>query len=315
MSETYSSLFDTQSSPSYRWDNPGVLYDRFGHSVDTSGDVWELTDPTRTRFCDWRRAYGAIENVEAVKSYLAHCIETKAPHTVGNAFYFLIEDEKNIILDNYPLSVGDFVFLLERFRDNGEEWKFHWVRKWYVWCADVELPGFSQGICEELLSYTIEGNEKGVAVLTDDDEEGPLDNVEYELLRSVVKNGIGSDLDRVCVMLCMELGTNPKNIVLLEERDFVKEETDSGQCLYSLRVPRVKKRLSRRSVRARSISRHLGRAIERLLAINEAAYGRPFDEKCPILRRSRKRHLPTKLLKRFQFHLATPDFSRIVIDY
>ncbi|WP_157917372.1 tyrosine-type recombinase/integrase [Pseudodesulfovibrio profundus] len=315
MSNLYLSLFDAESSLEYHWDNPGVVYDRFGHSVDTSGEVWELTDPTRTNYCNWKRAYCAKDNLETVKAYVAHCIETKAPHTVGNIFYYLIEDEKNDILDNYPLSMCNLLSLLDCYRESGEEWKFHWVRKWYVWCTDVAFPGFSRSICEELLNYSIEGNEKGVAVLTEDPDDGPLDNVEYDLLRSVVKSGVGSEFERICIMLCMELGANPKNIVLLEERDFIKNKTSSGSWLYSLNVPRIKKRSSSRSVRARKISPHLGQFIDRLIEINNDNFGRPYAEKTPILRSNRKRYFLSRSLKRFEFHMTTRDFCKAVQKY
>ena len=315
MNNEYLSLFDAEPSPEYRWDNPGVVYDRFGHSVDTSGGVWELTDPTLTTKCYWDGIINDINNIEAFKAYMGYCVEVKAAHTATNMFKFYRQASRIESFRAYPLSLKDLLVVLSELRKNDSEWIFHWIRKWYVWCADVGIPGFSPSICHDLLQYSIEGNEKGIAVLIDDDEEGPLDNVEYDLLRSVVKSGVGNELERICIMLCMELGANPKNFVLLEERDFVKVEASAGQAFYSLRVPRVKKRSSRRSVRVRSITKHLGKAIESLIANNWDADAYQYGVKSPILRRSHKRYMPQKTLKRFEFHLASPDFCQIVVGY
>lgn len=108
-------LFEADESQEYLWDNPGVIYDRFGHPVDTSGDVWILTDPSRSRMCDWKRA-NVGNNIESMKAYIAYCIETKAPHTAGNAFYYLVEDERNNFLNLFPLSIKDLISILYLYR-------------------------------------------------------------------------------------------------------------------------------------------------------------------------------------------------------
>ena len=316
MGKAYPLQPDGKPTPSYQWDNPGVVYDRYGHSVDTSGDVWVLTDPSITELINWKMLKVNRSIVDASKAYIAHCIEFKAARTAKNMFQYFYQSMRDYHhCWEYPLKLNGLLGVLEAYRAEELEYKFHWIRKWYVWCADIELPGFYQDIADELLEYTIKGNEKGVAVLIDDEEEGPLDNVEYDLLRSVVKSGVGSALERICIMLCMEVGANPKNFVLLEVRDFFKRETKSGDFLYSLHVPRIKKRLSSRSVRARSISKHLGLAIESLIESNKLIADQLCDVKCPILRRDRKRNISTRSLKRFQFHLSTSDFCRLVVNY
>lgn len=316
MSETRRLHLDHDLPLGYKWDNPGVVYDRYGHYVKLDQDKWVLTDPSITERVDWTLLNVDKSIVDACKAYVAYCIEFKAARTAKNIFNYFNKSMRDCPNNwEYPLNINDLLEVMNIYRSAGLEYKFHWIRKWYVWCTDIEIAGFYRDVANELLEYSIKGNEKGVAVLTDDDEEGPLDNVEYDLLRSVVTSGVGSELERVCIMLCMELGANPKNLVLLEERDFFKRETKSGDSLYSLHVPRIKKRLSSRSVKPRRVSTYLGRAIEKLILRNNRAYCSGVRGKNPILRREKKRDLPTKTLNRFEWHLTTTDFSQLIIGY
>ncbi len=301
----------------FTWENPGVVYDRFGHSVDTSGDVWELTDPSRGRICNWRKCRCDKNVVESLKAYIANNVEMNSSHTAANAFHYLVEDKYNDAFFDFPVAEKSLLSLLQKYRGIGQEWRFHWIRRWYLWCADVGLPGFSQDVGDKLMAYRVGGNDKGVAVLTDDDEMGPLNDVEFDLLRGVIERGKGSLVERVCVMLCMELGANPKSLVLLEERDFKKHKAAGDKCFYMLQVPRIKKRLSRRSVRNRKISKNLGVLIEKLVQINAKVEGHPHGGKSPLLMRDKKRKRLCKSsgLKRFEYHMETVDFLRIVSTY
>ena len=316
MTKSTATQYLHKRSIKYQWDNPGIFYDRFGHSVDTRCDVWELTDPSLTEFINWGRIQVDCSLVSSFKTYVSHCIEVKSPRTARNIFNYILElSIKCMHCWCYPLQLKNMQEMLTYFRSDNNEHKFHWIRKWYVWCADVEIPGFYQEIADELLTFKLEGNEKGRAVLIDDEEEGPLDNVEYDLLRSVIKKKVGSLLERVCIMLCMELGANPKNYVLIEERDFIKNQVDSCQAYYSLSVPRIKKRTANRSVRLRKISKYLGEAIEELISGNVSNLDRCFEEKSPILWRKYRRSFSSQSLKRFEHHLTTSEFSLIVTRY
>ncbi|MEF2144377.1 MAG: tyrosine-type recombinase/integrase [Desulfovibrionaceae bacterium] len=300
------------------WENPGVVYDRFGLSVDTAGDNWELTDPSLTEIVRWDGFEVSPELVEAFKAYVACSIETQSPRTACNAWkYFFQSARDHAEFWNYPLQMADLLGVLEAYRSVGLEYKFHWIRRWYLWCADIDIPGFSMEIGDDLMEYRVGGNDKGVAVLTNDDEFGPLDDVEFDLLRSVVENGRGSLIERVCVMLCIELGANPKSLVLLEKRDFIKHEADGGQCYYMLQVPRIKKRLAKRSVRNRKISKALGKLLEELVQQNANIYGNTYGPKSPLLVRDKdkRRLFHSKIQKRYEYHLETVDFLHIVSGY
>jgi integrase len=302
----------------FTWENPGIVYDRFGHPVDTAASVWKLNDPTRPDQVKWTSVPANANVVEAAKAYLSFVIETKAQQTAGNFFRIFSEAATRCdAFREYPVPVNDLTHLLEYFHRRQAAWKFHWIRTWYTWCADVEIPGFSQEIRQRLMQYKVGGNETGVAVLSADPEEGPLDNTEHHLLRTAVKEGKGALRERVCVMLCLELGANPKSLVLLEERDFLVVPAPRGEAFYTLEVPRIKKRTAHRSTRTRKISTYLGAALERLVEENHKRYGRPYREKSPILRRpcSAGRELPTPTLKRFEFHLTVHDFAARVSRY
>ncbi|SMF20783.1 tyrosine-type recombinase/integrase [Desulfovibrio gilichinskyi] len=304
-----------ESNVFYQWENPRIVYDRFGHSVDTIGNAWELTDPSLTEVLNWNLIRVEDSLLNSFKCYIAYCIEVKAARTARNTFYYFLESiNKSYEYWRYPLQMDDLLGILDFFRSKRTEHKFHWIRKWYTWCADVEIPGFYQEISEELLDIKVAGNEKGVAVLIDDDEEGPLDNIEYDLLRSVVKKEVGTLLERVCIMLCMELGYNPKNLVLIEKRDFKKNIFNDDQIYYSLNVPRIKKRLASRVVRSRKISKRLGKFIDELIHSN-SKYDSNYGDKCPVLYSRNKRYFASSSMKRFEHHMVTSEFTQLIVNY
>jgi hypothetical protein len=302
----------------FAWDNPGSVHDRFGHPVVTAGRVWKLNDPTLPETVRWTSVPANPSAVEAAKAYLSFVIGTRAQRTAGNFFRCFSEAVNRCgAFREYPIPLKDLIRVLESFHRRRAAWKFHWIRTWYAWCADVEIPGFSQEIRRELMGYKVGGNETGVAVLSADPEEGPLDNAEHQLLRTAVKEGRGPLLERVCVMLGLELGANPKSLVLLEERDLRFVPSSGGGAFYTLEVPRIKKRTAQRSTRARKISTYLGAALEHLVEEDHRRFGRPYGEKSAILRRpsAKGRELPTPSLKRFEFHLTVPDFTARVCRY
>ncbi len=163
-------------------------------------------------------------------------------------------------------------------RAAGREYHFHAFRSAYSWWADLDFPGSSFELAVELRSWSVPGNKKGEAVLSWDPQEGPLTDPEFLDLTSALAKFNG--LDASVVMALVELGSNPRNLCFIEERDLFV--FGSGKdTVYQVDVLRTKKRLDYRAVKRRRISTRLGQALQCLIAENEHEYGGP-DPKRPI---------------------------------
>src|SRR6185312_6381648 len=133
-------------------------------------------------------------------------------------------------------------------RNKGVEWKFHYARDWYRWCADQGLPGFDDAeLLFELVDLRIPGNKKGEAVLSEDPEEGPIDDLEEIALRAALHRDTGHLLERTLTWSFLALGSNPKNLVYLLENDH-KTITHEGVAFHSLDMPRIKKGVHPREI-------------------------------------------------------------------
>ena len=56
------------------------------------------------------------------------------------------------------------------------------IRYWYIWCADMGFPHFDRDIATELEALVIGGNAKGLAVLSNDPNKGPLSSADFNAL-------------------------------------------------------------------------------------------------------------------------------------
>jgi integrase len=58
--------------------------------------------------------------------------------------------------------------------------------------------------------------------MTRDVNDGPLTRDEHFLIRQAVKENKGRLVNRVIIMLLLELGARPVQLVQLEEQDFIR---------------------------------------------------------------------------------------------
>lgn len=153
-------------------------------------------------------------------------------------------------------------------------------RRWYIWCSDVELPGFKEEVALELEGRTIGGSAKGVLVLSNDPDLGPLGFVEDTRLESAIAQDCAElarlsthDLQALAVvMLSKSFGLYSAHLQLLDEMDQWTEHLSDESELQWLDTPRLKKRGTRAKVgsRKRKISARLAECIE-LLKVRNAS--------------------------------------------
>lgn len=147
-------------------------------------------------------------------------------------------------------------------------------RRWYLWCTEMDVAGFDEEVATVLESRIIGGNTKGAAVLSDDRQQGPLSPPEFHMVTNYLRRATEECLLPIghlaAIWLFVAFGTNPKNLLLLNEEDLIKTRLPDGSVVYELRVPRIKKRTRglRDELTTRSILPQIGKLLEELIAEN-----------------------------------------------
>src|SRR6185436_12629472 len=150
-----------------------------------------------------------------------------------------------------------------------------------------------------------------------DVEDGPLSHDEHLLVRQAVNTGKGRLKDRVIIMLLLETGARPIQVVQLEEQDLVVNSGTAGHSFYSLNMPRAKQRqVGKPENKRRRISPELGISIEELIKQNHATYG-DRGPQMPILciGNTKTKKLTNELRARYELHVKVPGFFTHVRDY
>ena len=266
-------------APRYDFSERSPVLDLAGLPVPTDSEVWSLNEPTRSRSLDWSQMpIRCIGTVEATVSYVAELIKRYSPTEVVQNFAALR------LLDRSPAfleadrcgGVVPYKALSEVHAALGKEgWRTHYLRKWYAWCCDQGFDQFSPEVAFQLSEMRIGGNAKAVSVLSMDPESGPLIDTEIEAVRNALRaSGATGKLDlqeRAALWLCLALGCNPMQFVLLREGDFERLATEDGQgALYTLQVPRMKKGHAqvRTEFKLRKLVEDIGAVVEQLIASN-----------------------------------------------
>jgi integrase len=303
----------------FTWDNPGQVIDRNGRPVDTKVKVWCLQDPLDNIDLNWDTLETATDVKDAVRAHISHTIESQAPKTAHQVFKQL----KYCIARLPSLkSAWDLTFevmegLLAELRGERKDWRFHYLRKWYQWCDDQGIPGFMGEVATQLYELRVSQNPKGERVMSRDVDEGPLSHDEHFLIRQAVKDGRGPLLSRVIIMLLLELGARPIQLVQLEEQDFIVITGPSGHKFYSLNVPRAKQRtVGDPGKKNRRISPQLGQLIETLIECNHSTYDDQGPQMPLLCVRNRSVKKLTKELRgHYELHLKVVGFAQRVRGY
>ena len=262
--------------PVYKWANPGKVLDRNGRCVNTTGQVWKLHNDLQRDWVNLGILKCAADLKDAIQAYLAHVIEAQSP---GSAFS-VFEKIKTSFDSLAPgTSISDLSFgvlqdVLAELRSRGLEWRFAEVRRFYRWCCWQKIPGFRSEIEDALDRLRVPANVTGQAVITRDINRGPLTDHEHTLVLNAVNQEKGSLQARVIIMILMETGARPGQLILLTEDDYQVTQTDSEDVtFYSLEIPRLKQRTARvRETKRRRISARLAQALEQLIKDHRALH-------------------------------------------
>jgi len=304
----------------------GTILDRAGHQVDVSGPIWSLRSPTRVQNLDWDEVViPSAAVLGATKEYFRNLIQRfSIGEVVGNwyALHFVWSAPSLQAAcasgDEIPYRV---ISEVRQALGAHEQYRLHYVRKWYNWCCDQGFEGFSAEVAFEVNQLVFGGNQKGEAVQSADPEEGPLIDLEIVALNNALRasklTGSLSLAERCSLWLCIALGSNSGPLSLLREEDLQKVAAEGIEgMIYQLRVPRHKKRdaTPRAQFKTRKLNAEIGETVEALIAQNRAeapdddGYGRPL-----FRRQSPRTDLPANgPLAEYRYHLSTNHMTRLV---
>lgn len=249
---------------------------RNGKVVDTSGEIWVLPEESVDMQINWNLLPGAPHIKNSMKAFVFYKVESQAPQsswTVFNSLKYFAEEIKHVDYVS-DLSFTEFQKYLNKLRPKNHEWLFGHVRRWYEWCFRQEITGFNGDLLGRLKKLNVKTLVTGQSVLNRDPKKGPLTDEEFRLVRQAVKDKKGSLTERVLVMLLLELGVRPAQVVLINESDFkVFRKSDGKEEFYSIQVSRIKQGVvGAREKKPRRISAELGQQISLLIEENKRLY-------------------------------------------
>lgn len=206
-----------------------VVIDRGGRAVDISGPVWTTNDPTYSLKIDWRKVHISNPSIFlAAQEYLKHLIRNYSVGEVNNNWFALFRvwrstEFQAVCRNSYDISYKALSEARALFSPH-ETYRFHFVRKWYIWCCSQGHEYFCPEVALQLSELVIGGNAKGEAVLSADPNEGPFSDSEIVMLTNALRGTSCLTLkEQVATWLCIALGSNSGPLCLLREEDF--EET------------------------------------------------------------------------------------------
>lgn len=243
---------------------PEKVIDSHQMEMDVSGDVWRFNDSITDATFSF--GYGGMENpwlLYSLKRHLIYAIRRVSPRECSNIIrlntLFMSKCKswndlcKAQTLNDHATSLNRVMSeAAEYLRKEGVLYNFARIRAWYRWCVDY-LPelGFDADEAYKWELVRVPGNEKGVAVRTEDPDGGPLNDAELILLRKALQNDQSIEPEhvkqRAAIWLALVYGRNPANFVQLRVSDLAQVEGIEPDEIWTLNIPRIKKRTRPRS--------------------------------------------------------------------
>ncbi|MGF6634894.1 tyrosine-type recombinase/integrase [Paraburkholderia sp. MM6662-R1] len=246
------------------------IVDRDGRTMDLSGVVWKFNVPTQKSSFDWSRlAGGNIIVIYALRLWTQQLLKQQSAkgtlvniHAVANALQGQVgrtQTSKRVnqlwhsmcdIEDAQELADALRVLLrsaIETLRATKRMEDFYRLRQWYCRSSDLlACLGFDEEFALELDRVSVPGRDSGVAVELEDEESGPLWDVEVSVLQHAILDDHSSErehvMQRAAVALGLAFGRNPSNYCLLREEDL--KNALAGFKVppeWVLSIPRIKK--------------------------------------------------------------------------
>ncbi|QKE61870.1 site-specific integrase [Aquipseudomonas campi] len=212
----------------------------------------------------------------------------------------------------------------------GSLWNIYRFVQFYIWAAEnyPEL-GFSVAYADELQEMTIPGNPKGEAVREEFSQGGALHpDLETPLILRALENDSGNEYahyqQRAAVALSLSYGRNSANYTALNEEDLYDALDMPDNPLWTLNIPRIKKRyISHRSdFVSESVESNTLRHIQALIEQNQAlsdqveVNGELISTDRPLFRRARANSVFLRVgMYAPVYRMYSCHFARLLSDF
>lgn len=289
-----------------------------GARFDPRLDRWAYRDSTRNislNFSEWK---ASPTLVDAAKNVLIWYAENKSPDHLKNMFerfqHMLRSNE--LCANAEQISSNDLINYRSKLSKNTAWYLGNlagFLQKWH----DLGVPGVTDDAVALLKQLRIQGNQKGVAVLTMDAENGPFSDIEVEaiqtsLVRAYEQNDINLE-GYLLVWLFLALGQRPIQYASLKVCDVGTEESKDGAIIYTLRVPRAKQRgrLSRGDFKQRVLIPKIGeKLVQYAMEVQENFMeALPKPSQAPLFPSKRSRQNEPK---GFEYHRTSQTLSDLL---
>lgn len=253
-----------------------------GNLIDISQETWRIPTSVGTKKILFGRLPLADISGE-LRDYGYERLSTMAEstsvftlHVWTNHFPLFLKSKNYRRLDWKDLKIAHFEEYLTHLRSSGIGYYF-WHLQTVVNWMQLNRPGLlCSKVAEEIASWTIEGNQKGIAVLFNDPYKGALTIEESDNIRSIALdfNSDATLLERFTVLLFLETGQRNEQLSKLEVKDFKKLRLSSTNLKslfrYSILMPSNKFATGRKDF---SITEDLFNLCLELAKNNQQYYG------------------------------------------
>ncbi|VXC55336.1 conserved hypothetical protein [Pseudomonas sp. 8BK] len=226
--------------------------------------------------------------------------------------------------------ISQVEWVMAHYTQAGSLWNIYRFVQFYIWAAEhyPEL-GFSAAYADELQEMTIPGNPKGEAVRQEFSHGGALHpDFETPLISRALENDSGSEYShyqqRAAVALSLSYGRNAANYTALNEEDLFDALDMPDSPLWTLNIPRIKKRyISHRSdFMAESVESNTLHHVKALIEQNQElsnqveVNGELISTDRPLFRRARANSVFLRVgMYAPVYRLYGCQFSRLLSDF
>lgn len=309
---------------------PNEVIDSHRMPMDISGDLWRFNDAVAQSSFNFKDC--GVKNpwfLYSLKRHLIYCIQRVSPRESWNTirlnvlFMSKCASWNDLCIATTVEASSDSVNrvmseVVERLRRENVLYNFARIRAWYRWCVDY-IPdfGFDSDEAYKWEQIRVPGNEKGVAVRTENQNDGPLNDAELIQLRRALQSDKSMAIDHIqqrsALWLSLVYGRNPANFALLRVGDF-KNLTDGDiEDVYTLDIPRIKKRkVPRTEFKTEYVDPTLAKIIKELIVFGgrvdvETTVDRPL-----FVRKTCRENLLGTPMNEWAWHITTNDFTYLI---
>jgi integrase len=310
-----------------------TVVDSHGHSMDLTGDIWQFNTPTAD--CNYNFSSKAITNFwleYSLKRYAIYSVQRVSPveaynrlrQTVLHLSKTSVWADLSVaqsLADHTEFLRAAMFQILDSLRREKQLFLFARIRAWYLWCTDyLSDLGFDSDDAYALELVRVPGNEKGIAVRTEDPEGGALSDAELILFRRALQQDKSKDYDhirqRAACWLCLVYGRNPANYVSLRVGDLSKLEEVLPEEIWSLNIPRIKKRKAfRKAFKKEYVDPSLARILNELIESSPDVGHKEKSNKPLFLRNAPREGLLQTSMDEWAWHMTSNEFLRLLKDF